>query len=129
LKVDNDHDGKADVTFQFRFKTEIRSPGVFTGSVAGLLGIPPIIALAGPGSEGLSERQNYSVTMVTSSHVEPLNNGQTLFAVPTNVGPRTMPDYAALRHQGIYTLSNEIRVSQERFPILSSSSSAGFLIH
>jgi hypothetical protein len=129
LKVDNDHDGKADVTFQFRFKTEIRSPGVFTGSVGGLLGIPPITALDGPGSEGLSERQNYSVTMVTSSHVEPLNNGQTLFAVPTNVGPRTMPDYAALRHQGIYTLSNEIRVSQERFPILSSSSSAGFLIH
>jgi hypothetical protein len=110
LKVDNDHDGKADVTFQFRFKTEIRSPGVFTGSVGGLLGIPPITALDGPGSEGLSERQNYSVTMVTSSHAEPLNNGQTLFAVPTNVGPRTMPDYAALRHQGIYTLSNGIRV-------------------
>jgi hypothetical protein len=110
LKVDNDRDGKADVTFQFRFKTEIRSPGVFTGFVGGLLGIPPITALDGPGSEGLSERQNYSVTMVTRSHVEPLNNGQTLFAVPTNVGPRTMPDYAALRRQGIYTLSNGIRI-------------------
>src|SRR5437868_9045825 len=32
MKVDNDHDGIEDVTFQFRFTTQIRLPGVFTGS-------------------------------------------------------------------------------------------------
>jgi len=110
MKIDNDHDGKADITFQFRFKSEIRSPGLFQGFVGGLPGLPPITALDGPGSEGFSERQNYTVTMVTKSHDEQLNNGQTLFAVPTNVGPRTMPNYNALRQQGIYTLSNGIRV-------------------
>jgi len=110
MKIDNDHDGIADVTFQFRFQSQIQSPGVFTGFVGGLLSIPPITALDGPGSEGFSERQTYTVRMVTKDHDEQINDGQTLFAVPTNVGPRTMPNYAALRQQGAYTLANGIRV-------------------
>ena len=110
MNIDNDHDGKPDVTFQFRFRSEIRSPGVFTGFFGGLPGLAPITALDGPGSEGLSERQSYTVTMVTKSGVLPLGNGQTLYAVPTNVGPRTMPNYTALRQQGIFTLGDDIRV-------------------
>src|SRR5438270_10004019 len=31
MKVDNDQDGKEDITFQFRFRTQIRQPGLFTG--------------------------------------------------------------------------------------------------
>ena len=110
MKIDNNQDGLADIKFQFQFKSEIRNPGLFTGFVGNLAGTPAIDALDGPGSEGLSERQNYTVTMVSNGHVEELNQGQTLFAVPTNVGPRTMPNYAVLRQQGIYTLSNGIRV-------------------
>src|SRR5438045_4725961 len=75
MKVDNNHDGKEDITFQFRFKTEIRLPGVFTGFVGGIpaagggfvAGIPPITALDGPGSTGLSLRQTYTVTMVSKN--------------------------------------------------------------
>lgn len=110
LKIDNDHDGLADVTFQIQFKSQIQMPGLFTGFAGGVAGIPPITALTGPGSEGLNEVQTYSVTMLTKTHDEQLNNGQTLYAVPTDVGPRTMPNYTALRQQGIYTLSNGIRV-------------------
>jgi hypothetical protein len=47
-----------------RFNTEIRQPGVFTSLFGGIAGIPPITALDGPGSEGLSLRQTYTVTMV-----------------------------------------------------------------
>ena len=42
MKIDNNRDGKEDISFQFRFTTEIRSPGVFTGLVGGIPGIPPI---------------------------------------------------------------------------------------
>jgi hypothetical protein len=51
----------------------------------------------------LSLRQTYSVTMYRGSQRIPLTpvSGSTLFAVPTNVGPRTMPDYEALAKQGI----------------------------
>jgi hypothetical protein len=34
-------------------------------------------------------------------------NGSNLFAVPTNVGPRTMPKYEDLAEQGIYTLEGD----------------------
>ena len=39
MKIDNNQDGVEDITFQFRFKTEIRQPGVFTGFVGGIAGI------------------------------------------------------------------------------------------
>ena len=49
MKVDNDNDGVEDVTFQFRFQTEIRAPGVFTGFVGNLAGIPPPAPRRWPG--------------------------------------------------------------------------------
>lgn len=109
MKVDNNRDGVEDITFQFRFKTEIRQPGVFTGYVGGIAGIPPITALDGPGSAGLSLRQSYTVSMVKNGVTTDLTNGQKLFAVPSNVGPRTMPDYVSLFNQGIYELGNGVR--------------------
>src|SRR5215470_2784962 len=110
MKVDNNHDGIEDITFQFRFKTQTRLPGVFTGFAGGIAGIPPITSLDGPGSTGLSLRQTYTVTMVRNGVSTDLTQGQTLFAVPSNVGPRTMPDYQALFNQGVYELSNGVRV-------------------
>ena len=130
IKIDNDNDAIADVTFEFRFTTEIRAPGLFTGFVGAGSGIdapanaPPggprqivpraITALDGAGSEGLSLRQNYTITMVRGSGEDAvrtvLTDGMKLFAVPTNVGPRTMPNYSALARQGIYSLDNGIRV-------------------
>jgi hypothetical protein len=110
MKIDNNHDGIPDVTFQFRFKTEIQNPGIFTGFVGNLAGIPPITALDGDGSQGFGLRQTYSVTMITAAGSQVLSDDQNLYAVPTNVGPRTMPNYPALFQQGIYTLYNGIRV-------------------
>lgn len=127
INVDNDKDAVPDVTFQFRFKTEIRAPMVFTafvgagqgitvptnaptGILPGTLLIPPAVtALDGPGSEGLSLRQSYTVTMVKKGVATDITRGQTLYAVPTNVGPRTMPNYSALAKQGIYRLDRGMR--------------------
>ena len=110
MEVDNNRDGVADITFQFRFKTEIRQPGVFTGYVGGIANIPPITALDGPGSEGLSLRQTYTVTMIKNGVATDLTRGRTVFAVPSNVGPRTMPDYTSLFNQGIYDLGGKVQV-------------------
>jgi hypothetical protein len=110
MKVDNNRDGVEDITFQFRFKTEIRQPGVFTGYVGGIAGIPPITSLSGSGSAGLSLRQTYTVTMVKNGVCTDLSGGQTLYAVPSNVGPQTMPNYQDLFQQGIYDLGDGVRV-------------------
>ena len=126
MHVDNNNDGKADdVIFQFRFTTEDRGsaafPGLFTSVVGGIAGIPPITRLDGAGSEGLALRQTFTVTMVKNGVATDLTGGRKLIAVPSNAGPRTMPNYArsddddndrgpGLFEQGIYTLNNGVRV-------------------
>src|SRR5208283_3563004 len=62
--IDPNQDGIPDVIFQFRFTTQILQPNLFTGFVGNLDGIPPITSLRGPGAEGLSLVQTYTVTMV-----------------------------------------------------------------
>jgi hypothetical protein len=120
IKIDNNYDAVEDISFEFRFTTEVRAPTVFTGFVGAGSGIggvilPAITALDGSGAAGLSLRQHYTVTMVKGSgstavrtDLTPAN--QSLFAVPSNVGPRTMPNYTALAKQGIFSLGNGIRV-------------------
>ena len=117
---DLDGDGRADDAFiEFRFTTEIRSPfddlPIAYGGVDPVPGLPPAItALDGPGSVGLGLRQRYSVRFVRNgqevANVTTDQNGKRLFAVPSNVGPRTMPNYAALASQGAYDLGQGVRV-------------------
>jgi len=114
FNVDNDRDGRADdVKVEFRFRTEpIRGiPAAATlplSYVGGAGGLPPITSLDGPGSEGLGLRQRYTVTLVRNHHRTRVASG--LIAVPSNVGPRTMPNYDALAAQGTYDLGNGIKV-------------------
>ena len=127
IKIDNDHDAREDITLQFRFETEQRLPNLFqvyagigdSGAAApanspppvppGTLIVPPqITSFASP---GLGQRQRYSVTAFGGNQRFDLTavDGRTLYAVPTNVGPRTM-DYEALFAQGIFDLPAGIRV-------------------
>ncbi|MBI3950525.1 MAG: DUF4331 domain-containing protein [Acidobacteria bacterium] len=137
IKIDNNNDAVEDITFEFRFQTEYRLPGVFTASVGAGNGLfapanaprdlngeqpsstslvvpPAITALDGPGSEGLNLSQTYTVTMVRgtgpSAERTVLSSGKRLFAVPSNAGPRTMPNYPALFQQGVYELGNGVKV-------------------
>jgi hypothetical protein len=78
---------------------------------AGTLIVPPAItALDGAGSEGLSLRQFYSVTMIKNGERFDLTDRRRLYAVPSNVGPRTMPNYDQLAKQGIYNLGLSVKV-------------------
>jgi len=115
VHIDNDRDGKADdVVYELRFKTENRpivaagdltSPLPYLGNphITSALPLQGITALDGPGSEGLTRRQTYTVTEVRNRKRTELFRGTKLIAVPSNVGPATMPDYPALAAQGIYS--------------------------
>jgi hypothetical protein len=127
IKIDNNHDALADLTINFRFQTQIRAPQLFTGFAGAGSGIkaprnspppvapgtpivpPAITALDGPGAAGLSLRQTYSAYIYRGSQRVDLTPtvGSALYAVPSNVGPRTMPDYEALAKQGIYTVAGD----------------------
>lgn len=109
FSIDNDKDGEADdVRFEFRFKNEFRGIVKDLGLFLSYVALPPITALDGDGSEGLGLRQTYTVTMFKNGKKTVL--GRDLIAVPSNVGPRTMPDYESLAAQGLYEVKNGIRV-------------------
>jgi hypothetical protein len=130
INIDNNNDALAEISFQVQFTTTIKAPGVFTGYVGAGAGInapanspapvapgtpivpPAITALSGAGAAGLSLSQTYTVTMIKNGTSTQLTNSTSapLYAVPSNVGPRTMPNYPALAAQGIYTLENGVKI-------------------
>jgi hypothetical protein len=113
VNVDNNRDGNAnDVAFRFRFRNELRGTAKAAGLFLPYVGatgspLPPITSLDSP---GLGFRQTYSVEMIQGGGVKSETLAEGLVAVPSNVGPRTMPDYDALAAQGVYTLPGGIRV-------------------
>jgi hypothetical protein len=119
IKIDNNYDALEDITFNFQFTTQIQAPGLFTGFVGaggGIGGVipPAITSLTGAGAAGLSLKQTYTVNMVTGTGANAtttnLTSGVTPIAVPSNIGPRTMPNYPALAKQGIFSLGNGVSV-------------------
>ncbi len=121
IKIDNNNDAVEDIVLQVRFTTEQRLPNLFqvyAGAGAGINApsnapppavpnpiVPPRITdLDGPGSAGLGQRQSYTLTLVKGGVSTPILNatGGPFFAVPANVGPRTM-DYPTLFAKGTYT--------------------------
>lgn len=119
LKVDNNNDAVADIVFQFRFSTEQRLPNLFQAyaGVAGGADAPanspapvppgtPIVPdqITGFGDAGLGQRQSYTVTMIKNGIATPITGSGPFYAVPANVGPRTM-DYGALFNAGIFGTS------------------------
>jgi hypothetical protein len=127
IRIDNNNDAIEDIVFRFRFKTEQRLPDLFTvyAGVPGGADAPansptpiapgtPIVPsrIASFGDAGLGQRQSYTVTMVKNGVATLLTNParQPFYAVPANVGPRTM-DYAALFDAAIYDTSiSEVQV-------------------
>ena len=124
IRLDNNNDAVEDVTFEFRFQTEQRLPNLFqvfagigsganspANSPAPVPSNTPIVPprITSFTSAGLGQRQSYTVTMVKNGVRTVLSNGGPLYAVPANVGPRTM-DYVALFNAGINSLPNGIKV-------------------
>jgi len=99
IHVDNNGDGRADVTYQFRFRTDIRNPNTF------LYNTGPINSLGDP---NWNKRQFYTVTRV--DHRGETNIGQNLACPPCNIGPLSTPNYAALAQAAVHTLAGGITV-------------------
>jgi len=99
IHIDNNGDAKPDITFQFRFQTQIRNPDTF------LYNTGPITAI---GSSSWNRPQFYSVTRVSNGDSKVL--GHDLACPPCNVGPRSTPNYATLAHEGVHGLGDARKV-------------------
>jgi Domain of unknown function (DUF4331) len=124
IKIDNNNDAVEDIVFQFRFATEQRLPNLFqvyAGAGNGFTApsnspapVPPGTLIVPPqivdfNSPGLGQRQSYSVTMVKDGFALPVSGPGPFYAVPSNVGPRTM-NYQALFNQATYTVGSGIKL-------------------
>jgi hypothetical protein len=103
IMVDNDADAVEDVTFQFRFRTEVRSQDTFlynTGQITSL------------DDADWNVRQFYSVSRVLGPRRvgRPEVLAQNLPTPPVNVGIRSIPDYASLAAAAVRPLPNGMQV-------------------
>jgi len=91
IKVDNDHDAKADIIYRWKFKDHYRNEDTF------LYNTGPVTSLK---DKDLNFFQTYSLKRINVG-------GRTKVLVenkkvaPSRVGEASMPDYAALRNQAI----------------------------
>src|SRR5437016_1757243 len=99
IHIDNNGDGRSDITYQFRFQTHIQNPNTFlynTGVIDSLT------------SQFWNFRQSYSVTRVDGHGSHLLASG--LACPPVNVGIRSTPNYAALAAAAVHPLAGGTRV-------------------
>lgn len=90
IKVDNNGDAKEDISYQFRFKTITQNPNTF------LYNTGPVNNISDP---SLNVRQTYTLTKVVGGVATVL--GTDLPVGPSNIGPKSMPNYAALEAQAV----------------------------
>jgi hypothetical protein len=95
INVDNSGDGVADVRYRFRFRTTTRNPDSF------LYALPGVTSISDP---KLNVVQTYSVTReryVRGRMVDSDRLASNVPVAPNNVGPKTIPDYAAVAQEAI----------------------------
>ncbi|MEA2312720.1 MAG: hypothetical protein QOE28_2688 [Solirubrobacteraceae bacterium] len=98
MNVDNTGDGRYDVRYRFKFKTTVRNPDSFLYALPGVSGIS---------DPKLNVVQHYSVTRETYRNGRLAGSkviARRLPVAPDDVGPKTIPDYAAVASQAIRTL-------------------------
>jgi hypothetical protein len=94
IHIDNNGDGRADISYQFRFRTTVRNPGTF------LYNTGPITSLDSP---NWNRVQTYDVAVVSGGSSGTLGTG--LPCPPCNIGPLSTPDYASLAAAAVNSLS------------------------
>src|SRR5689334_19402706 len=80
IQIDNDADGKPEITYQFPFQTKVRNPDTF------LYNTGPISSI---GDVNWNRRQFYSVTRIKNGTSTVL--GSKLPCPPCNIGPASTP--------------------------------------
>jgi hypothetical protein len=100
IKIDNDRDARADITYRFTFKTLVRNQGTFlynTGQVTG------------PNDVDLNVRQTYTLTRIYENGITRVL-GSNLPVAPINVGRRSTPSYADTAAKSVKVLDGGFKV-------------------
>jgi hypothetical protein len=128
IHVDNDGDGKADVSFHFRFKTVNNIPESF------LYNDGPITPFTPPGTKGTNwnRQQTYTLTRVDHpNHGKDKSTvlGRNLLVPPCNIGPLSTPRYAAtyLASHG-HSAIHHFRTGRHHGTVFAGQRAEGFYV-
>lgn len=113
IHIDNDGDAREDITFQFRFKNNLKGIRLPIGDK--MVAIPLIQAgqVSEPNAAALNVNEQFTVDIVRAdrrtgqrARVTNAANGSATFDKPVdNIGTKTIPDYAAYADRHIYTIN------------------------
>jgi hypothetical protein len=99
INIDNSGDGKPEVRYQFRFHTKVRNPDSF------LYALPGVSSIS---DSKLNVVQTYDVMREVYKDGRQVSSKVVATQLPTapnNVGPKTIPDYAAVAAQANRTIA------------------------
>ncbi len=99
IHIDTLGHGKANITYQFRFRTQLPNPETF------LYNTGPILSLISP---HWNRRQLFNVFRIDKDGTHEL--GKNLICPPCNIGPLSTPDYKSLADRAVHTLSDGSKV-------------------
>src|SRR5438067_1164394 len=100
INIDNDGDGRPDLTYRFTFTTVVRDKDTF------LYNTGPILSL---GSAAWNRRQRYTVTLIRSDR-GPQLLGRGLACPPCHIGPLSTPHYQDLAAAAVHDLPGGAKV-------------------
>ncbi|MCX4915373.1 DUF4331 domain-containing protein [Streptomyces sp. NBC_00687] len=95
IKIDNDGDGKADVTYTWHFRNQVRD-----AANQFLYNTGPVTSLNDP---DLNFRQVYDLVLTKNGRSRTIKSNVPV--APSRVGPASMPNYGVLRNQAVSPLA------------------------
>jgi hypothetical protein len=109
IKVDRDNDGYEDLAYQFEFSTKIQTPGTFLNYLGPIDKLTTDGTLVDNGSNVnplLNRYQTYTLRRVaTRGGTQTVTTlARNVIVPPPNVGASTIPNYAVLADQAIYSV-------------------------
>ena len=113
IHVDNNGDGKEDITFQFQFKNTLKGKTLAVGGKDVAIPLTQFGGVTDPNAATLNVNETFTVNVVrgdrrtgTKAAVTNAAGGSATFDKPSdNIGSKTIPNYAAYAAKHIYTVN------------------------
>jgi hypothetical protein len=113
IHIDNNGDGKEDITFQFRFNNTLRATTLNIGGKDVAIPLTQSGQITAPNAATANVNETFTVDIVrgdrrtgTRGQITNASGGGNVFAKPVdNIGTKTIPNYAAYAAQHVYNVN------------------------
>jgi hypothetical protein len=113
IHIDNNGDGKEELTFQFQFQNILKSIALPIGSANVPIPLTQAGQISSPNAAALNVNEKYTVTLIRgnrrtgqAAQITQVGTGSSTFDKPVdNIGTKTIPDYPSYAAQHIYPIA------------------------